>query len=105
MNKGWRTRARQAIREYPKLRTEANLSDTQQIDLRAVTMALKALQRYRTTDLRLRIVDICYWQSNLTVDGAAAVLHVSPETAHLWDRDFISLVDAYRRLLEKKSRE
>ena len=75
-----------------------NLSEAQQHDFRAVTLALNSLKKYKNADLRYRLVDLCYWQSNLTVNGAAAVLHIAPITAHGWDREFISLVDAYLSL-------
>jgi len=77
-----------AIRELPK--------DAQR-DLDAVRMALDTIKRYRNADLRLKMIDMCYWRKTHTVDGAAMVLHVSQDTAHLWDRGIIELVDAYRR--------
>lgn len=94
----WRTTARKTIRQYPDLLIkERELSAVQAKDLYAVRMALDTLhRRYRNADLMQTLVDICYWQKSFTVDGAAAALHISLETAHGWDRLFVSLVDAYR---------
>lgn len=77
-----------AMRELPK--------DAQR-DLDAVRLALDTIKRYRNADLRLRLVEICYWRRTHSIDGAALLLHVSQDTAHLWDRNMIELVDAYRR--------
>ena len=77
-----------AMRELPK--------DARR-DLDAVRLALDTIKRYRNGDLRKQLVELVYWRKTHTVDGAAMVLHVSPRTAHEWDRGFIELVDAYRR--------
>ena len=64
---------------------------------RYMVKALDIIKRYRNGDLRRRIIEICYWKNTHTIDGAALIIHVSPRTAHEWDREFIGLVDAYRR--------
>ena len=68
-------------------------------DLEAVSMALNTLdERYsRNKDLRKIIIDLYYWKQSHTIEGAAMKVHVSPDTARTWDREFIGLVDAYRR--------
>lgn len=73
------------------------LSPHDQRDLDAVRLALDTIKRYRNADLRYKLIEICYWRNTHTVDGAAMIIHVSPRTAHEWDRGFIELVDAYRR--------
>ena len=66
-------------------------------DLDAVRMALQTIQRYRNADDRYMVIDLVYWRRSHTIEGAALKVHISPERAGEWDRDFIGLVDAYRR--------
>lgn len=83
-----RTTENTALRELPP---------DEQRDLDAVRKAIDTTRRYRNGDLRLRLVDLCYWKDTHTVEGAALVIHISTDTAHDWDREFVELVDAYRR--------
>ena len=94
---GWRAIARKTIRQYPELIKAKELTAAQQKDLYAVRMALNTLKRrYRNSDIRFRLIELCYWQKTFTIVGAATVLHISMETAREWDRTLVSLVDAYR---------
>lgn len=77
-----------AIRELP---------EQDRIDLNAVRQALITLKRYKTANERYEIIKMVYWQKTHTIDGAALCVHVSSDTARLWDREFIGLVDAFRR--------
>ena len=79
-----------ALRQLPR---------NEQRDLDAVRAALDTITRqYKNADLRRNMIDIVYWRRTHTIDGAALILHISTSTAHLWDRDLIKLVDAYRRV-------
>lgn len=79
-----------ALRQLPR---------NEQRDLDAVRAALDTITRqYKNADLRRDMIDIVYWRRTHTIDGAALILHISTSTAHLWDRDLIKLVDAYRRV-------
>lgn len=75
------------------------LSPNDRRDLEAVRKALQRLKRYKKNyDLRLQIIDIVYWKQTHTIEGAALLIHVSQDTARLWDRDFINMVDDYRNI-------
>ena len=79
-----------AMRQLPR---------NEQRDLDAVRATLETINRqYKNADLRISLIDIVYWRRTHTVDGAAMRLHISSSTAHLWDRDLIKLVDAYRMI-------
>ena len=69
-----------------------------QRDLNAVRQALDTIRRYRTADLRRGLIELVYWRQTHTVDGAGMVLHISQDTAHKYDREFVEMVDAYRRI-------
>lgn len=93
----WRAQARKAVRQYPALLKSKELTDIQQKDMYAISRALDTInRRYGNADIRFRLIELCYWQKTFTIDGAAAALHISIQTARGWDRDFIYLVDAYR---------
>lgn len=79
-----------AMRQLPR---------NEQRDLDAVRATLETIDRqYKNADMRRSMIDIVYWRRTHTIDGAAIILHISPSTAHLWDRDLIKLVDAYRMI-------
>ena len=61
----------------------------------AVERAVERTRQMKTGDLRLRIIDLVFWQQSHTLHGAALRCHVSYDTAQNWHGDFIRLVARY----------
>lgn len=85
-----RTTEAVALRELPP---------QEQRELAAVSSAVSTTMRYRNGTLRVRLVDLVYWERACSLEGAAIRLHVSIGTAKTWHSAFIELVDAYLRVL------
>lgn len=79
-----------ALRELPP---------QEQRELAAVSSAVSTTMRYRNGTLRVRLIDMVYWERACSLEGAAIRLHVSIDTAKKWHTAFIELVDAYLRVL------
>lgn len=48
----------------------------------------------RLTPERLRLIDLVYWRGTHTVEGAAAMLHVSRRTAYNWRNEVLTAIAA-----------
>lgn len=71
-----------AIRDLPP--AEASLVD-------AISSALDEVSRRRDGDYIVRLIDLVYFRQTHTIQGAAAVLHMSEKTARRRHGDFIIL--------------
>lgn len=79
-----------ALRELPP-------ADRRALD--AISSAISTTMRYRNGSLRVRLIDLVYWERSCSIEGAAIRLHVSIGTAKTWHSAFVELVDAYIRVL------
>lgn len=76
-----------------------SLPPGEQRELDAVQRAINTTLRYRNGELRLRVVDLVFWRGSHNLQGAALECHVAYPTAKAWHNDFVSLVDAFSRVL------
>lgn len=81
-----RTTETVALRELPKLA---------QIGYEAVAKAVEATRYLQDGDLRLKVIELFYWEKGYTMDGVALQIPVSTRIAWQWSSDFIHLVAGY----------
>lgn len=72
-----------ALRELPR---------EEQKEYEAVHRAVLITQQMRTGRDRLKLVELCYWKKSHTLEGAAAAIHISYDTARNYQWDFIMQV-------------
>lgn len=114
----WWPFALNMIRDYPARKKEMDnhsIPLLQSQELREYDAVRKAIIYTRTmTDgkTRLRIVDLTLWKKTYTIDGAAALLHLSERTAQRYRWQFVVLVghaygfmteEEYRAVVDKES--
>ena len=101
----WRARARRIIESVPELSRKKGILTPEEVRiLESVRSAMETTGRHTNGDERLNVVDMVYWQKSCTLRGAALQLRYSYDTVQEWHAEFISLVDAYYRILGRNDR-
>ncbi len=119
----WRSEARAALRQYPKLkrrqgenemqitpvyggaavqhsasRTTENvalrstLTEREENIISAVEFMLNMQRRYANSAERLRMVELVYFKHTHTIDGAADIVHYSPDALWRWNGEILTAV-------------
>ena len=119
----WRSEARAALRQYPKLKRRQGENDmqitpvyggaavqhsasrtTEDVALRstltereeniisAVEFMLNMQSRYANSKERLRMVELVYFKHTHTIDGAADIVHYSPDALWRWYGEILTAV-------------
>ena len=116
---GWRAAAKQAAKDYPRLRKELDalqgpappdgmpssgqsrpteiavlreLDYRQQRRLEAVEHALNVSSQLTSGLSRVKLIEMIYFTRRYTIEGAAMQIPCSVQTAKIWNSDFLLLV-------------
>ena len=114
----WWPFALNMIRDYPARKMEREkvsihpLPPQEQREYDAVRKALEYTRTLTEGKTRIRIIDLTLWKRTYTIDGAAALLHLSERTAQRYRWQFVVLVghaygfmtdEEYRAAVDKES--
>ena len=120
---GWRSEARRALRDYPRIkrrqadnemqitpvyggaavqhsasRTTENvalrstLTEREENVISAVEFMLNMQRRYQNSAERLRMIELVYFKHTHTIDGAADIVHYSPDALWRWNGEILTAV-------------
>lgn len=89
----WWGYARNVARSYPELkRRRESLAGQERRELEALEKALEETRAMDAGRDRTKIVELVFFRQSHTLGGASMVVHVSYETAAIYQRKFLKLL-------------
>ena len=81
------------VRRYPGIKNEKGIQAG--IFWKAIEQALEDTAKLSDGELRLKAIQLIYFDKTDTIDGAALKVHASRRTVQRWCSAFINLVGRY----------
>ena len=81
-----------ASRTTEDVALRSTLTEREETIVSAVEFMLQMQSRYYNADARMRMVELVYFKHTHTIDGAADIVHYSPDALWRWNGEILTAV-------------